>query len=455
MLSTSPSLNFLRRRACLCFCAALITLAQLNFVVAGQRPSRLAAADDAFLEDLSRRSFRFFWENADPNTGLVLDRARTDGSPHDEQHRNVASIASTGFGLTALCIAAERRWVEPREAETRVRRTLRFLAEKMPHHKGWFYHFVDWRTGAREWKSELSSIDTTLLLGGVLTARQYYRSDAEIYNLATKIYERIDFGWMLNEHPGLLSMGWHPETGFIKSRWDTYSEHPLLYFLAIGSRTHPIPPAAWDAWERDWNYYKEYKFLGKAPLFTHQYSHAWVDFRGRREVKDPHVNYFENSVIATRAHREFCMNLADKFPKYDANMWGITASDSVKGYRAWGGPPATPDIDGTVVPCAAAGSLMFTPDIALPALREMHARYGAQIYGRYGFTDAFNPHTNWINPDVIGIDVGITILSAENLRTGNVWRWFMKNLEIEHALRRVGLRIEQKRAPRATRKRAA
>ncbi|MEJ7618678.1 MAG: glucoamylase family protein [Pyrinomonadaceae bacterium] len=445
-------------RALSCFLVVFAVAAPTHAGAPAKWPQRAAAltiADEEFLEDLERRSFRFFWEKADPSTGLVLDRARTDGSPHDEQYREIASIASTGFGLTALCIAAERRWVEPREAEDRVRVTLRFLAEKMPHHKGWFYHFVNMRTGAREWKSELSSIDTTLLLAGVLTAKQFYRADAEISGLATKIYERIDFRWMLNEHPGQLSMGWHPERGFINSRWDTYSEHPLLYLFAIGSRTHPIMPTAWYAWKRDWNHYKNYTFLGQAPLFTHQYSHAWVDFRGRREVKGARVNYFENSVIATRAHREFCINLAGKFPGYSENVWGITASDSVKGYRAWGGPPATPDIDGTVVPCAAAGSLMFTPDISLPALRAMHAKYGDRISGRYGFTDAFNPNTNWINPDVIGIDVGITLLSAENLRTGNVWRWFMRNPEIERAMRRVGLHLEAKRAPRGKLKRAA
>lgn len=410
---------------------------------------RLSATEEAFLEDLSRRSFRFFWENADPTTGLVRDRARTDGSPHDAQHRYIASIASTGFGLTALCIAHERGWIEPPEAQERVRRALHFLAEKLPHKNGWFYHFVDMRTGKRVWRSELSSIDTTLLLAGVLTARQYFHDNAEIVRLATKIYERIDFPWMLNSHPTILSMGWHPERGFIKSRWDNYSEHPMLYLMAIGSPTHPLTPDSWYAWERNWNHYKEYKFLGTAPLFTHQYSHAWVDFRDRRESKGSRVDYFENSIIATRAHREFCIALAKKFPGYSENLWGITASDSIKGYRAWGGPPATPDIDGSIVPCAAGGSLMFTPDIAVPALRTMHQKFGERIYGRYGFTDAFNPNTGWINPDVIGIDVGITLLSAENLRTGNLWRWFMRNREIEKAMSLIGLQRTEAGAARA------
>ncbi|MBA3441890.1 MAG: hypothetical protein H0T92_18685 [Pyrinomonadaceae bacterium] len=426
----------------------IMMAAQTSLAVARQQPQRaesapsvyrLSAKDEAFLEDLSKRSFRFFWENADPNTGLVRDRARTDGSPHDARHREVASIASTGFGLTALCIAAERGWIERPKAHERVRRTLHFLAEKLPHKNGWFYHFVNMKTGKREWRSELSSIDTALLLAGVLTARQYHRDDTEIVRLATKVYERIDFPWMLNKHPTILSMGWHPETGFIKARWDNYSEHTMLYLMATGSPTHPLMPASWYAWERNWNRYKKYKYLGTAPLFTHQYSQAWVDFRHRRENKASRVDYFENSIIATRAHREFCIGLAKKFPGYTKNVWGITASDSIKGYRAWGGPPATPDIDGSVVPCAAGGSLMLTPDIAVPALRTMYGKFGARVYGRYGFTDAFNPNTGWVNPDVIGIDVGIILLSAENLRTENVWRWFMRNGEIEKAMCLIGL----------------
>lgn len=410
---------------------------------------RLAPPDDRFLEDLSKRAFRFFWEQGNAATGLVADRSFTDGRPYPptRDHYKIASSAATGFGLTALCIAAERGWISRAEAHARVRATLDFYANKSVHERGWFYHFVDIETGERRWRSEISSIDTTLLLGGVLTVRQYFNHDPEIVRWATKIYERIDFPWMLNRHPTLLSMGWHPESQFIKSRWDTYSEHPLLYLLAVASPTYPIKPASWYAWERDWNTYKNYRYLGKAPLFTHQYSHAWVDFRDRRENRPPHVDYFENSVTATRAHRQFCIDLSRKFPGYSENVWGITASDSAKGYRAWGGPPATPDIDGSVVPCAAAGSLMFTPEISLAALRTMHDKFGSKIYGRYGFTDAFNPNNGWINSDVIGIDVGITILSAENLRTGNVWRWFMRNPEIPRALDLVGLRRQSAARP--------
>ena len=295
-------------------------------------------------------------------------------------------------------------------------------------------------TGERRWKSEISSIDTTLLLGGVLTVRQCFADDREIVNLATQIYERVDFLWMLAGNTNLFSHGWKPETGFLTARWKDYSEQMLLYILAIGSPTHPVSPDVWYAWKREWRTFYGYRYLAAvAPLFIHQFSHAWVDFRGKRESRYPRTDYFENSVKATKAHKAFFQTLSKEFPGYSENIWGLTASDSQKGYIAWGAPPREPAIDGTVVPCAPAGSLMFVPEITLPALSEMKNRFGKTIYGRYGFADAFNPNNGWVNPDVIGIDVGITLLSAENLRTGKVWQWFMKNPEIRLALKRISL----------------
>lgn len=404
--------------------------------------------DEAFLEDLQQRSFRYFWEQADAGTGLVPDRARMDNSPLDENHLHVASIAATGFGLTALCFAAEHRWANPALVRERVRASLRFFAERAPQEHGWFYHWMDTRTGERRWNSEVSSIDTALLLAGVLTARGRFRDDAEIARLATLIYERVDFPWMLDGHPALLSHGWKPESGFLGPRWDTYSEDTILYLLAIASPTHPIDAHAWYAWRRERMSYAGYNYWTTpgVPLFMHQYAHAWIDYRQRRETQGTHLDYFANSIAATRAHRAFCLSLAKEFPAYGPNMWGITASDSARGYVAWGGPPRDPAIDGTVVPCAAGGSLMFTPDISLAALRQMRARFGGRIYGRYGFVDAFNPNNGWIDTDVIGIDIGITLLSAENLLTGNVWRWFMRNPEIEPAMRAIGLRRLGQRA---------
>ena len=403
--------------------------------------ARLNKSDEAFLEDLQRRSFQYFCEQGNPQTGLVPDRARMDGSPLDESHRNVASIAATGFGLTALCIAAERKWIASEQARERVRNTLVFFRHKALQEHGWFYHWMDVKTGERRWKSEVSSIDTALLLAGVLTARQRFRDDPEIVRLATAIYNRVDFKWMLNGHPLLLSHGWKPETGFLKHRWDTYSEDTILYLLAIGSPTHPISPTSWYARWRDRYRYEGYAYFTTigVPLFMHQYAHAWIDYRNRREIRGDRIDYFDNSIKATLAHRAFCMNLAYKFPAFGPNMWGITASDSAKGYLAWGGPPHDPAIDGTVVPSAAGGSLMFTPELSLAALRTMREKHGNRIYGTYGFVDAFNPNTDWVDSDVICINVGIVLLSAENLRSGSVWHWFMKNVEIPYAMRMIGL----------------
>ena len=398
-------------------------------------PSRdaVSAEDDAFLEDLSRRSFMFFWEQADPGTGIVRDRSRVDGTPVND----VGSIAAVGFGLSGLCIAAERGWLTRDTVAARARTTLRFFAERLEHQHGWFFHFINLKDGSREWKSELSSIDTALLLAGVLTVRQCLASDPDVVRYADAIYRRVDFTWMLAGDPALLSHGWRPESGFLPSRWARYCELMILYLLGIGAPQHAIPAASWQAWTRPTMTFESYRYISHAdPLFVHQYSHAWVDFRNRRE-RGTGTDWFENSVIATRAHRAFCLSLSKDFPGYTGTVWGITASDSQRGYVAWGGPPRHEAIDGSVVPAAAAGSLMFAPDITLPALRQMHRQFGSRIYGRYGFADAFHPTSGWVNPDVIGIDLGITLLSAENLRTGAVWRWFMKNPEIERALERA------------------
>lgn len=402
--------------------------------------------DDQFLEDLSRRAFRYFWEYTDPDTGITRGRARADGEPYDAVRRDIGSIGVSGFGLTALCIGAERLWVTQDEARSRVRNALTFFADHAPQEHGWLFHWMNVKTGQRtgvletsEKKSELSSIDTALLMGGVLTARQYFKDDPEIYKLATRIYERMDFQWLLNGDPLLLSHGWTPEEGFQKSRWARYSEFTIIYLMGIGSPTHAIDPASWYAWERPENSYGSYKYLGLSPLFTHQYSQAFIDYRGRREQRGTKVDWFENSVTATRAHRQFCIDLAAEFPGYSENIWGITSSNSAKGYKAWGGPPRNKAIDGTVVPCAAAGSLMLAPDICVAALKAMKDRFSDKIYGRYGFTDAFHPTNGWRSLDVLGLDVGITLLSAENLRSGNVWKWFMRNPEIQRAMKLAGL----------------
>ena len=298
--------------------------------------------DQSFLDDLQHRSVQYFLDEANPQTGLVPDRARIDGSSLDDNHRDVASTAATGFGLTAICIATERNWISRSEARERVQNTLRFFANKAFHQRGWFYHWIDAKTGERRWNSEVSSIDTALLLAGVLTVRQYFRNDQEIRELATRIYERVDFRWMLNGDPLLLSHGWKPESGFLKARWDTYSEDTILYLLAIASPTHPIPSRSWYALWRDRYRYAGYAYFTTigVPLFMHQYSHAWIDYRDRRELRGDKIDYFENSVNATLAHRKFCMDLAYEFPVFGSNVWGITASDSRERLSRLGWPTA-------------------------------------------------------------------------------------------------------------------
>jgi hypothetical protein len=395
-------------------------------------PLHLAPADEKFLDELERASVLFFWEAASPETGLVKDRSRADGP----DPRKVASIAATGFGLTALCIADQRKFLTHDQARARTRATLQFLWQGLPHEHGFFFHFINVRNGERVWQCELSSIDTALLLCGVLTCRQHF-VEPEIRRLAQQIYERLDWPWMLNGEK-VFAHGWKPESGFLKARWDHYCELMMLYLLALGSPTHPAPADTWHAWKRPKYEYEGLAYIYcEAPLFVHQYSHAWFDFRGQQ---DSYADYFENSVRATKAHRLFCLNLRQRFPQFSNDLWGISASDSAQGYAVWGGPPEHGRLDGTLVPCAVAGSLPFLPAETIGVLRTTRARFGERVWKRYGFVDAFNPHTNWFAPDVIGIDVGITLLMAENIRTGFVWERFMKNDEMRRAMQRAGFR---------------
>ncbi len=398
-------------------------------------------SDAALLNELSKRSFKFFWEQANERTGLVADRARADGSTRYD----VASIASTGFGLTALCVADERGWLEEDQARDRVLKTLRFIYNDLPHVKGFFYHFVDSNTGERVWDCELSSIDTALLLAGVLHTRAYF-DDAEIDELATKIYERIDWPWMTNGE-ATLTMGWRPETGFIEYRWDHYSELKHMLLMAIGSPTHPLPPEAWDAFSREPNItYGDYTYLQCHALFTHQYAMAWLDLRDKR---DDYINYFENSRIATLAQRQMCIDYADRFPGWGENIWGLTSCDGPEGYRGWMGGPALIDkIDGLLTPCASTGSIVFAPEECTAAIRAMYDQYGDTIWQHYGFVDSFYPDPTlgpddakgWVAPDVIGIDVGITMLMIENHRDGAVWRTSMQDPDLQRSMKLVGFR---------------
>jgi hypothetical protein len=391
---------------------------------------RFTSEEDTFLEELERACFQFFWDEVNPATGLVKDRSQAGGP----DSRNVASIAATGFGLTALCIADHRGWQDPTKIRQRVATTLRFVEAHVPQAHGFFCHFLNIQNGERVFQSEVSSIDTAIFICGVLTCRAYFE-DAEIQALAKRIYERLDWNWLLHGDK-TLSMGWTPERGFIRSRWDSYSELMMVYLLGLGSSATPMSKLSWDAWTRPYFEFNGVRYIGShAPLFVHQYSHAWFDFRAKR---DKYADYFTNSVIATKVHKLWCLELSRDFPDYTEDMWGITASDSARGYAVWGGPPAMGRIDGSIVPCAAGGSLPFLPEETVRVLRNIREKYEQRAWHRYGFVDAFNPLTNWYSQDVIGIDVGITLLMAENARTGFVWEQFMKNDIARNGMARAG-----------------
>ncbi len=296
----------------------------------------LKADERVFLDDYAKRCFRYFWEQWDQRTGIFMDRARIDGTPSGGY---VGSSASTGFGLTALCIGADRGWVPKQQARARALTTLRYYWSHAFHDHGWFYHFSDARTGVRRMNSEISTIDGALLLAGVLTTAGYFHTDPEIKRLARQIFERVDFTWMLNGNPRLLSHGVMPGSGFLSSRWAAYSEASILYLLAIGSPHHGIPADCWYAWSRPAVEYEKWRFISGGQLFTHQFSHAWIDFRHQKDGDPSYIDYFENSQIATYAHRDFCISLQSKYGDYGPNMWGITVSDSPHGYVDWGGPP--------------------------------------------------------------------------------------------------------------------
>jgi len=417
--------------------AFVVTWVSLSSAAASPSHSTISAQDRAFLEDMEHRGILYFWEQTDAATGLVLDRADVAGGRAKGPSRNIASLAATGFGLTAICIGVEHGWISRDEAAQRIRTTLQFFATRAFHEHGWFYHWMEVSNGERQWDSEVSSVDTSFFLGGALTAARYFSKDPDIPRLAQEIYERVDFPWMLDGDPLILSHGWKRGKGFLKYKWETYSESSLLYLLAIGSPTHPISEQSWYAWQRPLYSYGPYNFISGGPLFTHQYSHAWVDFRTRRDRG--FIDFFQNSVNATRANRLYCSNLRQNMAlSFGPDIWGITASDGPKGYRIYGEIQAFEPVDGTIAPCAAGGSLMFTPDISIPTLRTMRDQFQDRLYGRYGFVDAYNPELKWIDTDVVGIDLGITVLSAENLLSGDVWRWFMSNEAVPRAMDQAG-----------------
>jgi hypothetical protein len=397
--------------------------------------------DDALLDELAHRCYQYFWDASDPETGICRDLIHGDTADNARKGDEArGSTGVTGFCLTAHCIGAERKWITRNQAKDRVRRALRsYTNGSVLSIHGWFYHFIDVHTGQRWKEVEVSTSDSIWLLAGALTCREYFHEDRGIADLASLLYSRYDFPWMTDGDGKLLSHGWRPE-GYIPHRYDKYCQLAAMYLLGIGSPTYALPPDAWYAWERNPNSYGNYNYIGTSLLWTYQYPFAWFDFRDRCESRGSKVDWWQNSEVATRAHHEWCYtDLSQRFPGYTRSIWGITSSSSPKGYSAWGGPPPQGKIDGTIVPSAAGGSLMLTPDICVPAIHAIKEKYGDRGWGKYGLADAFNPETGWVSTDTLGLDVGMILLSAENLRFGSVWQWFMANPEPQKAMQLAGI----------------
>ncbi|MBI3312680.1 MAG: hypothetical protein HYZ83_00405 [Candidatus Omnitrophica bacterium] len=389
-------------------------------------------SDEELLNTIQEHAFKFFVEEANPKNGLVRDRA------HNFQKgatRSAASIASVGFALTAYPVAVKRGWMDESTAYEITKRTLAFFLTKAAQEHGFFYHYLDMETGARINRSELSPIDTALFLAGALFSAEYF-NDSTIRDLVLKIYDRVDWNWML--HGGqTLSLAWSPEQGFFKQRWDHYNESLIMYLLAIGSPTKSIPAESWKAIYRPVGSYRDFRLIQMPPLFTHQYSHIWIDFRDKN---DGMADYFKNSMNATLAQRSFAIDHQSEFKSYGPNSWGLTASDGPFGYKAYGAPPGWALHDGTIAPTACGSSIVFTPQDSINCLRHFYENIGSSLWGQYGFSDAFNLDKNWFDQDVIGIDQGTLLLMIENYRSGMIWEIMSKSVSIAKAMEQVGFK---------------
>jgi hypothetical protein len=411
-------------------------------------PPTSALTNEALLDTLQHTAFDYFWNEANPTNGLVKDRS-TSTSP--------CSIASTGFGLSAICIAVDHGWLTRSAARARVLTTLEtfwngpqgYQTTGTIGYKGLFYHFLDMNTAVRTWTSELSTIDTALLFAGILDAKEYFTQDEtsenQIRALADSIYYRADWEFMRNLGVG-IRMGWTPENGFAPfGTWIGYNEAMILYILALGSPTHPVPESTWNTWTSGYSWQTQYgySYVVFAPLFGHQYSHAWIDFRNIYDayMLDKGIDYFENSRRATLAQRAYCIANPFALTGYGADVWGITAGDDpFVGYQARGAPPPMND-NGTISPTAVGGSIAFAPTEAISALQNFYNSYHTNLWSVYGFKDAFNLGQNWWDTDYLGIDQGPIILMIENYRTEGVWNRMMANTDVRRGLHRAGFNV--------------
>ncbi|HYT04160.1 MAG TPA: glucoamylase family protein [Gemmatimonadales bacterium] len=428
-----------------------------------------SAQTTALLDTLEQRTFHYFWDLANAQNGLVPDRSPTP---------SFSSIAAVGFGLTAYPIGVERGYITRAQARQRVLTTLHFFwsadsaATGLTGYNGFFYHFLDMSTGQRFQAIELSTMDTALLLAGVLTCQSYFNGsdslETALRALADSIYARADWQWA-QHNPPAVTLSWTPERRFSSYDWRGYNEAMLVYILALGSPTHPVGADAWTAWTStySWGTFQGQTYLGFAPLFGHQYSHVWIDFRGIADayMAEHGIDYFENSRRATYAQRSYAIANPGAWRGYSHRMWGFTASDgpadvtlTLDGqsrlfhtYWARGASFTEIQDDGTIAAAAAGGSIPFAPEIALPALWAMRDTYGLNLFTTYGFLDAFNPtftgtpqygrvdpQLGWFDTDYLGIDEGPILAMAENYRTGLIWRVMRTNPYIVRGLCRAG-----------------
>jgi hypothetical protein len=427
----------------------------------------------AFLDTLEERTFHYFWDLTNPQNGLTPDRWP---SP------SFSSIAAVGFALTAYPIGVERGWVSREDAARRTLATLSFFwhakqdsaASGATGYHGFFYHFLDMNTGTRYQAIELSTIDTGLLLAGVLFSQSYFDApdslETAIRAVAESVYARVDWRWAASRPP-VVAMGWHPENGFLDADWRGYNEAMILYVLALGSPTHAVDSTAWGLWTGGyrWGEYYGQAHVGFAPLFGHQYSHVWIDFRGIQDayMRAHGIDYFENARRATYAQRAYAAENPGRWKDYSSSIWGLTACDGPANttldldgrarvfhtYWARGADFTELPDDGTIAPTAAGGSAAFAPEIAIPALVAMRERYGDRLFSQYGFKDAFNPtftaqvpvergtvdpQAGWTDVDYLGIDQGPILAMIENYRTGFVWRIMRRNPHIVRGLKAAG-----------------
>jgi hypothetical protein len=443
----------------------------------GQFSSKQPSALSPFFEELEERTFRYFWDLVNRKNGLVPDRWPT---------LSFASIAAIGFALTAYPVGVDRGWCTRAEASEITVRTLRFFwnapqganTTGTTGYKGFFYHFLDMENGLRYKNVELSTIDSTLLFLGMLFAAEYFdRDDAveqEIRKLAIDIVDRADWRWFQTESVA-IPMGWHPETGFIERKWDGYNEGTMVYILALGSAGHPVPDGAWAEWTKPypafWRGQGDTRHLAFAPLFGHQYSQTWIDFRGIRDdvMRAEGFDYFENSRRATYANRAYCIANPMKWEGYSKDIWGLTACDGPGNFKqrykgedreffgyAARGPLGQPDErdDGTLAATASLGSMPFAPEICIPAAEALREFQGGRLWSKYGFVDSFNPsftyevspleigHVDsklgWVGGDYIGIDQGPILCQLANFRNDFVWKYMRRSATIRRGLLRAG-----------------